>query len=144
MKMRTDSLRFLRERVLTVTDIMRTKKLTEILDEYSKGESEDVFVVENTRNKNAKAILLDFEYFERLLTYEEAIENTMDELMYKKTLERKDQPATIDVADVIDQLQLDVEDIIRMSEIAIGPRDREEVYREATRRVLRFRREMQE
>ena len=116
MKMRTDSLRFLRERVLTVTDIMRTKKLTEILDEYSKGESEDVFVVENTRNKNAKAILLDFEYFERLLTYEEAIENTMDELMYKKTLERKDQPATIDVADVIDQLQLDVEEIIRMSE----------------------------
>jgi len=116
MKMRTDSLRFLRERVLTVTDIMRTKKLTEILDEYSKGESEDVFVVQNTRNKNAKAILLDFEYFERLLTYEEAIENTMDELMYKKTLERKDQPATIDVADVIDQLQLDVEEIIRMSE----------------------------
>lgn len=116
MKMRTDSLRFLRERVLTVTDIMRTKKLTEILDEYSKGESEDVFVVENTRNKKAKAILLDFEYFERLLTYEEAIENTMDELMYKKTLERKDQPTTIDVADVIDQLQLDVEDIIRMSE----------------------------
>jgi len=116
MKTRTDSLRFLRERVLTVTDIMRTKKLTEILDEYSKGESEDVFVVENTRNKNAKAILLDFEYFERLLTYEEAIENTMDELMYKKTLERKDQPATIDVADVIDQLQLDVEEIIRMSE----------------------------
>ena len=116
MKMRTDSLRFLRERVLTVTDIMRTKKLTEILDEYSKGESEDVFVVENTRNKKAKAILLDFEYFERLLTYEEAIENTMDELMYKKTLERKDQPATIDVADVIDQLQLDVEEIIRMSE----------------------------
>lgn len=116
MKMRTDSLRFLRERVLTVTDIMRTKKLTEILDEYSKGESEDVFVVENTRNKKAKAVLLDFEYFERLLTYEEAIENTMDELMYKKTLERKDQPATIDVADVIDQLQLDVEDIIRMSE----------------------------
>ena len=116
MKMRTDSLRFLRERVLTVTDIMRTKKLTEILDEYAKGESEDVFVVENTRNKNAKAILLDFEYFERLLTYEEAIENTMDELMYKKTLERKDQPATIDVADVIDQLQLDVEEIIRMSE----------------------------
>ncbi|MHB1683860.1 MAG: hypothetical protein ACYCYO_13695 [Bacilli bacterium] len=40
----------------------------------------------------------------------------MDELMYKKTLERKDQPATIDVAEVIDQLQLDVEDIIRMSE----------------------------
>ena len=116
MKMRTDSLRFLRERVLTVTDIMRTKKLTEILDEYSKGESEDVFVVENTRNKKAKAVLLDFEYFERLLTYEEAIENTMDELMYKKTLERKDQPATIDVADVIDQLQLDVEEIIRMSE----------------------------
>ncbi len=116
MKMRTDSLRFLRERVLTVTDIMRTKKLTEILDEYSKGESEDVFVVENTRNKKAKAILLDFEYFERLLTYEEAIENTMDEMMYKKTLERKDQPATIDVVDVIDQLQLDVEDIIRMSE----------------------------
>ncbi len=116
MKTRTDSLRFLRERVLTVTDIMRTKKLTEILDEYSKGESEDVFVVENTRNKKAKAILLDFEYFERLLTYEEAIENTMDEMMYKKTLERKDQPATIDVADVIDQLQLDVEEIIRMSE----------------------------
>ena len=117
MKTSTDSLRFLRERVLTVTDIMRTKKLTEILDEYAKGESEDIFVVENTRNKNAKAILLDFEYFERLLMYEEAIEDTLDELMYKKALERMDHPIDIDLADVIDGLQLDVEEIIRMSEM---------------------------
>jgi hypothetical protein len=117
MKTSTDSLRFLRERVLTVTDIMRTKKLTEILDEYAKGESEDIFVVENTRNKNAKAILLDFEYFERLLMYEEAIEDTLDELMYKKALERMDHPTDIDLADVIDGLQLDVEEIIRMSEM---------------------------
>lgn len=116
MKINSASLRFLRDHVLTVTDIMRTKKLTEILDEYAKGESEDVFVVENTRNKKAKAILLDFEYFERLLKYEESIENAMDEIMYQIALERKDDLAEVDIAQVIDQHQLDVENILRLSE----------------------------
>ena len=37
-----------------------------------------------------------------------------------------------------------IDGFLHMEIIAIGPRDRKEVYREATRRVLRFRREMQE
>lgn len=53
----------------------------------------------------------------KLLMYEEAIEDTLDELMYKKALERMDHPIDIDLADVIDGLQLDVEEIIRMSEM---------------------------
>ena len=37
-----------------------------------------------------------------------------------------------------------IDELIHMEIIAIGPREREEVYRDATKRVLRFRREMQE
>ncbi|MEJ8305751.1 hypothetical protein [Saccharibacillus sacchari] len=54
----SEVLSFLQDQVLTVTDVTRTKKLTEILDIYAQKEpSEKIFVVQNTRNKDAQAVI---------------------------------------------------------------------------------------
>lgn len=115
IKTRSESLRFVQDRVLNITDITRTTKLAEILDEYAKGESEDIFVVQNTRNKDAKGVLVDLEYFERLLRYEEVIEQITDEMMYEVTLSRKDEKADISFSEIIAESGLDIDDIIELS-----------------------------
>lgn len=112
-----EMLAFLKNQVLTVTDITRSTKLTEILDSYAaKLPSEDVFVVQNTRNKDAQAVIADLEYFQELLMYKEAVEQSIDEITYQVALERKDNPAEIDLAQVIADQGLDMERIMKLVE----------------------------
>lgn len=47
----TNTLNFLKTNVLSVTDLSRTKKLSEILDRFSNGVSDEVFVIQNAKRK---------------------------------------------------------------------------------------------
>lgn len=50
----TNTLHFLKTNVLSVTDISRTKKLSEILDLFSNGFTDEVFVIQNAKRKMHK------------------------------------------------------------------------------------------
>ncbi len=114
--MRADHLKFLKERVLNIQDITRSKKLTQILDSYAERVSDEVFVIQNDRKKDARAVIADLEYFEELLMYREAVEQAIDDGMDEVARERKDAIADIPLGQVVAGLDLDVDRIVAMSE----------------------------
>ena len=114
--MRADHLKFLKERVLNIQDITRSKKLTQILDSYAERVSDEVFVIQNDRKKDARAVIADLEYFEELLMYREAVEQAIDDGMDEVARERKDTTADIPLDQVVAGLDLDVDRIVAMSE----------------------------
>ena len=114
--MRADHLKFLKERVLNIQDITRSKKLTQILDSYAERVSDEVFVIQNDRKKDARAVIADLEYFEELLMYREAVEQAIDDGMDEVARERKDTIADIPLGQVVAGLDLDVDRIVAMSE----------------------------
>ena len=110
----TDVLKFLNERVLSVTQLTRKNKLTEILDSYSQEEkSTDVYVIQNTK-KPGKAVIADLEYFQELLAYKEAVDWALDHAIEEIALERKETIADIPLAKVIQDNQLDVDRIMQL------------------------------
>ena len=114
---RSDVLKFVKDNVLNISDLTRTSKLAEILERYANKTSDEVFVVQNTRNKNGRAVIADLEFFEELLSYKEAVDDAIDQIMYQVALERKDDQADIPLAKVISALDLDVNRIAQLSEI---------------------------
>jgi hypothetical protein len=110
----TDVLKFLNERVLSVTQLTRKNKLTEILDSYSQEEkSTDVYVIQNTK-KPGKAVIADLSYFQELLAYKEAVDWALDHAIEEIALERKETIADIPLAQVIQDNQLDVDRIMKL------------------------------
>lgn len=114
---RSDVLKFVKDNVLNISDLTRTSKLAEILELYADKTSDELFVVQNTRNKNGRAVIANLEFFEELLSYKEAVEDAIDQTMYQIALERKDEPADISLAQVIAELGLDVNRIAHLSEV---------------------------
>ena len=114
---RSDVLKFVKDNVLNISDLTRTSKLAEILALYADKTSDELFVVQNTRNKNGRAVIADLEFFGELLRYKEAVDDAMDQIMYQVALERKDEQAEIPLAHVISQFDLDVNRIAQLSEI---------------------------
>lgn len=114
---RSDVLKFVRDNVLNVSDLTRTSKLAEILELYAANASDELFVVQNTRNKKGRAVIADLQYFEELLHYKEAVDAAMDQIMDQIAVERKDEHADISLAQVITQLDLDVTRIVQLSEV---------------------------
>ncbi len=113
---RSDVLKFVRDNVLNISDLTRTSKLAEILELYAEKTSDELFVVQNTRNKNGRAVIADLEYFEELLRYKEAVDDALDQVMYQIAVERKDESADIPLAQVIAELGLDVNRIAQLSD----------------------------
>jgi len=110
-------LSFLKERVLSITEITRTKKLTEILDSYADKEvSDEVYIIQNTRNKNAQAVISDLDYFQQLLMIKEAVDAATDEIMYNIAIQRKDDIADISFASVVQGHNLNLDRIVVLSE----------------------------
>ncbi len=114
---RSDVLKFVKDNVLNISDLTRTSKLAEILELYADKTSDELFVVQNTRNKNGRAVIANLEFFEELLSYKEAVDEAIDQTMYQIALERKDEPADIALAQVIAELGLDVNRIAHLSEV---------------------------
>ena len=114
---RSDVLKFVKENVLNISDLTRTSKLAEILELYADKMSDELFVVQNTRNKNSRAVIADLKFFEELLRYKEAVDDAIDQIMHQIALERKDEQAEISLAQVISELGLDVNRIAHLSEV---------------------------
>ncbi|MFX4303714.1 hypothetical protein ACOJUR_15840 [Alicyclobacillus tolerans] len=108
----SEVLQFVQDHVLSVTDLVRTKKLSEILDTYAEGTSDEVFVVQNGKNKNAKAVLADLEYFQRLLKYQEIVEHAIDLHMLEVTLQRKSDVADLSLSDVLEDEDITWEAVV--------------------------------
>ncbi len=105
---------FIRNNVLSITELTRSNKLAEILNKFSEGVTEEVFVVQNTKSKDAKGVFIDLEFFEELLRYRQLVEEAKDRAMYKMALKRKDDSADIGLAAVLEQHDLNVEDIVAL------------------------------
>ncbi len=119
-KVTTGVLSFLRDNVIGVTELTRENRLNEILNQYSVGISTDVYIIQNHKKKNALAVLSDLDFFEQLLKYKEAVEDSIDNYMFKIALERQDDEANIPLTAVLEGEDFNVEDIInRASELEI-------------------------
>ncbi len=102
-----DTIQFVKESMLTVSDLTRTKKLTEILNSYADQSSRDVYIVQNSKNRQARAAIADLDYFQELLRYKEAVDAATDEIMHEIILERMDDVADIELEKVIADFNLD-------------------------------------
>lgn len=111
-----NALNFLRENVLNVTDLTRSNKLSEILDRFSDGISEDVFVIQNGKKKNSQAVILDIDYFEQLLQFKEIIEEALDQVAFEEAYNRKNIPANQSLADVFDEEDINFAELIEFLE----------------------------
>lgn len=58
--------------------------------------------------------LVKTSYFERLKHIDSQIDNAVDQIMYETTLERKDDVADIPLADVMEELDIDINSIMEL------------------------------
>lgn len=59
-------------------------------------------------------VIITKERYEKLITFEEAIEEAVDSLMCETVLERQDEPTDIELSEVINELNLDAEEILKL------------------------------
>jgi hypothetical protein len=111
-----DTIQFVKESVLSVSDLTRTKKLTEILNSYAESHSRDIYIVQNSKNKQARAAIADLDYLQDLLRYKEAVDAATDEVMYELALERKNDETDVGLEQVIKRFNLDEERILKLAE----------------------------
>lgn len=110
----TNTLHFLKTNVLSVTDISRTKKLSEILDLFSNGFTDEVFVIQNAKKKNAQAVVVNIDYFETLLQMKEVLEEALDQVVMEEAYARKDKPANQTLSDIFDEDDMNVNELMKL------------------------------
>lgn len=109
-----NTLDFLRKNVLSVTDVTRSNKLSEILDRFSNDITEEVFVIQNAKRKNAQAVMVDLEYFEQLLHLKEVFEESLDQVVMEEVSSRKNKPAKLTLSDVFDEEDINVNELMEL------------------------------
>jgi hypothetical protein len=102
---------FIKDNVLSITDITRSNKLSEILNQYAGKETSEVYVIQNNKNRDAVGVLVDLEHYERLLKLQEAIDQATDEYMYQIALSRKDDKATVSLLDVVEDADFNLDEL---------------------------------
>ncbi len=107
------TLNFVKENVLSITELTRTNKLSEILNKYAGEETSEVFVVQNNKNRDAVGVLVDLEHYQRLLRVQEAVEQSVDEAMYQIAVERISEKADIPLTDVIDNEDFELDNLFK-------------------------------
>lgn len=109
----TGTLDFLKSNVYNVTDITRKNKLTEILDRFSSEVTDEVYIIQNAKNKNAKGAFLDLEFFQELLSYKEAMDEGLDYVMEQEALARKDLSVNSSLSDVFEVDDIDFDSLMQ-------------------------------
>lgn len=109
----SDTLNFLKNNVYNITDVTRHNKLTEMLDCFSKEKTDEVFIIQNAKNKDAKGVFVDLDYFEELLASREAIDHALDHLIEKTTMQRLNSKATLSLTDVFDNDDIDFNQLMK-------------------------------
>ncbi|MFS0644229.1 hypothetical protein [Siminovitchia sp. 179-K 8D1 HS] len=107
------TLDFLKSNVYNITDITRKNKLTEILDKFSKETTDEVFIIQNSKNKDAKGVFLDLEFFQELLMYKEVLDQALDNAVIKEASLRKDEKATLSLTDVFEDDDIDFDQLLK-------------------------------
>src|SRR5690606_18154967 len=110
------TLDFLRKNVYNVTDITRQKKLSEILDLYSGKVTDEVFVVQNGKKRNAQAVIVDLEYFKELLSIKEEVEQAFDQVLFEEASKRVNHEANLGLSEVFDEEDIDVDSLLEQLE----------------------------
>ena len=108
---------FLKHNVLNISEITRQNKLTEILNKFAGEKTEEVFIVQNSKNKEAQAAVVDVEYLMELIEYKNkfilAQDEEADEFVYKMAIEREGTSATKTLGEVAAMLDLSWENIMK-------------------------------
>ncbi|MCA0970814.1 hypothetical protein LCM20_09450 [Halobacillus litoralis] len=112
----TNMLDFIRNNVYSVTEMTRQKKLSEILELYSGEVTDEVFIVQNGKKKDAQAVIADLEYFEHLLTLKEEVERAFDQVALEEASERVNDAADLSLSDVFEDDDIDVDALLKALE----------------------------
>lgn len=110
-RVESNTFSFIKENILTITDLTRTNKLSEILNQYAGKETSEVYVIQNVKNRDAVGVLVDMEHYQRLLRLQEIIEETTDAYMYQVALERKQDKAVIPLSEVVNNDDFDLNEL---------------------------------
>ncbi len=113
------TLDFIKNNVLSITDLTRSNKLSEILESYANTKSEDIYIVKNNRNRDAQGAIIDIELLAELLTLRDAVSEATDAIVENIAAERLDnfKPATSlsQALHDMDVNDIDSEEILRLS-----------------------------
>lgn len=112
----TNTLDFLRKNVVSITEITRSNKLSEILESFSNDVTEEVFVIQNTKKKKAQAVMVDLEYFEQLLHLKETLEASLDQAVMEEAYARRNQPANFTLSEIFDEEDINVDNLLKLLE----------------------------
>lgn len=111
-RVESNTFSFIKENILTITDITRTNKLSEILNQYAGKETSEVYVIQNAKNRDAVGVLVDMEHYQRLLRLQETIEEATDAYIYQVALERKEDKAFIPLSEVVKDDDFDLNELM--------------------------------
>lgn len=111
-RVESNTFSFIKDNVLTITDLTRSNKLSEILNHYAGKETSEVYVIQNSKNRDAVGVLVDMEHYQRLLRLQEIIEETTDAYLYRIALERKKDTAYIPLSEVVGDDDFDLNELI--------------------------------
>jgi hypothetical protein len=110
---------FFKQNVLSVTDLTRSNKLSEILDSYANKKSEEIFLVQNARNRDALGAIIDVDLLQELLTLREAVSQAADRIVEQMAIERVDTfKPDISLAQALHEAEIediDVETVLKLS-----------------------------
>ncbi|WP_151733790.1 hypothetical protein [Paenibacillus tengchongensis] len=111
---------FYKHNVLSITEITRTNKLSEILDSYANKKSGDIYLVQNSRNKDALGAIIDVDLLQELLELRDTISNAADQLVEEMAISRLHAfNPNVTLAQAIHQAgieDIDVDEIIKLSD----------------------------
>lgn len=83
------TLDFARDHVVNITDITRTKKLSEIMDYLSTRDGrDDVYIIQNSKKKDTAVVLAEVEHYKELLKYKERFDQLQDQLVEMEAIAR--------------------------------------------------------
>lgn len=71
--------------------------------------NDEVFIIQNAKNKDAKGVFVDLEYFEELIASKEAL----DHFIEKTAMQRLNSEATLSLTDVFDNDDIDFEQLMK-------------------------------
>ncbi len=81
-------IRFVKNNVLSVTELTRSNKLSEILDSFSDRKSEEIYLVQNARNRSAMGAIIDVELLQELLAIREFVSDAADQVVELTAIDR--------------------------------------------------------
>ncbi|SFL68317.1 hypothetical protein SAMN03159341_108205 [Paenibacillus sp. 1_12] len=117
-----DLLELILKNVITVSEVTRTEKLSEILDSYANKQNNDIYTLQNADNKQARGIVVDLDYFLELIYIKRLVEESEHVSVDPAALDNFKQTVTAKVDEEAEKLvpaHDDLADIMKIAEIEL-------------------------